>query len=374
MNRWSRFILILSLICATASLSCVEVSAAPSSYEALVQHGNSQLQAGNNDDALASAKAAIGMNPSRWEGYALEGGALINLGRCGEAQTALFRAIKRAPDAKLPGLQTLLGQCQSAASAPGAASAAQSGAGPSYADTVRYIQEKIKDAGFIRPPGQESSDSDSYEKLSYGQAKYSFSVDGCQSMTIAFAAAVHVDEYSVEDRGEDRLKGHEESKLEFSYTVPFTSVSDYTNYANWTGKEDSQLAAIFSTHEPIQNLANGNYTADGYLIGGAMNGAPPAGPVIQAMRDQLREHEDWHDAVWVVSKDLGISWVSSDPGNGQQYEHQSGHIIKSGVPGLLIRFSAPGTGATSTHIAKALRHLVDYCRKHPEQQGSKDPF
>lgn len=55
------------------------------SYDSMVQQGKTQLQAGSNDAALASAMAAIKLSSDRWEAYAVAGGALMNLKRYEDA-------------------------------------------------------------------------------------------------------------------------------------------------------------------------------------------------------------------------------------------------------------------------------------------------
>jgi tol-pal system protein YbgF len=80
-------------------------------YDALIQQGKSQLQAGSAEQAVAAGKAAIKMSPERWEGYALVGGALMNLKRYEAAADELSEAIKRAPEAKQAGLRDLRRQC-----------------------------------------------------------------------------------------------------------------------------------------------------------------------------------------------------------------------------------------------------------------------
>jgi hypothetical protein len=82
-----------------------------SDYDTLVQKGKTQLQAGSADLALASGEAAIKMNADRWEGYALAGGALMNLKRYEDAADKFSEAIKRAPEAKQPALRDLRRQC-----------------------------------------------------------------------------------------------------------------------------------------------------------------------------------------------------------------------------------------------------------------------
>jgi tetratricopeptide (TPR) repeat protein len=76
-------------------------------YDALITRGNTLLQAGNNDQALNSGEAAIGMSAGRWEGYALAGSALMNLKRYEDAADALSKAIDRAPESQQHALRDL---------------------------------------------------------------------------------------------------------------------------------------------------------------------------------------------------------------------------------------------------------------------------
>jgi hypothetical protein len=82
-----------------------------SGYDALIQQGKSLLQAGSAEQAAAAGKAAIKMSTERWEGYALVGGALMNLKRYEEAADTLSKAIERAPESKQPALRDLRRQC-----------------------------------------------------------------------------------------------------------------------------------------------------------------------------------------------------------------------------------------------------------------------
>jgi len=86
-------------------------------YDTLVQKGKAQLQAGAADLALASGEAAIKMNADRWEGYALAGGALMNVKRYEDAADKFSHAIDRAPEAKQPALRDLRRNCLMAESA-----------------------------------------------------------------------------------------------------------------------------------------------------------------------------------------------------------------------------------------------------------------
>jgi hypothetical protein len=115
------------------------------------------------------------------------------------------------------------------------------------------------------------------------------------------------------------------------------------------------VPAVFSTHEPTPN-AVGSPLADGYHnIQGDLNNMLTMLPT---------DHQDWHDGVWLVPQDLGVTWVGGP---------NQGHITKSGVPLVLALFAKPGTGDDSAHVAKAIQHLVDLCVNHPEQ-GPKEMF
>lgn len=88
----------------------------PSAYNSVIQQGKMQLQAGHADEALATAEQAIKLDAKNWEGYALAGGALMNLKRYDEAITRFGDAMERAPQDKQAGLSELLRQCFAAES------------------------------------------------------------------------------------------------------------------------------------------------------------------------------------------------------------------------------------------------------------------
>jgi tetratricopeptide (TPR) repeat protein len=82
-----------------------------SGYDSFIQKGRTELRAGKADQALAAGEQAIKLDAMRWEGYALAGGALMNLKRFEEAADDFNEALKRAPQAKQPGLRRLRRQC-----------------------------------------------------------------------------------------------------------------------------------------------------------------------------------------------------------------------------------------------------------------------
>jgi tetratricopeptide (TPR) repeat protein len=128
--------LLLFLVAGSVSYSGV---ISPADYDALVQRGKSQLQAGSAEQAAASGNAAIKMSAARWEGYALVGGALMNLKRYEAAADTLSEAIKRAPESSQPVLRDLRRQCLVAESgSPAAGNALAPATAMSQAEIVLW--------------------------------------------------------------------------------------------------------------------------------------------------------------------------------------------------------------------------------------------
>jgi tetratricopeptide (TPR) repeat protein len=111
--------LCIALAIGTASFA----AASELGYDALIQQGKSQLQAGSAEPALAVGQSAIKIDKDRWEGYALAGGAQMNLKRYEPAADTLTEAIKRAPESKQAALRELRRQCLTAETSPPGAAA-----------------------------------------------------------------------------------------------------------------------------------------------------------------------------------------------------------------------------------------------------------
>jgi tol-pal system protein YbgF len=134
-----RIIGVFTLFLALTIGAAHAAESAAGGYDALIQQGKSQLQAGNAERAAASGKAAIKISTERWEGYALVGGALMNLRRYEEAADTLSKAIERAPEAKQPSLRDLRRQCLLAESgSPAVANTGASANATSQAEIVLW--------------------------------------------------------------------------------------------------------------------------------------------------------------------------------------------------------------------------------------------
>ncbi len=139
MNKLSfRSFYLSLLLIASASHSGTQ---AESNYDVLIQQGNEQLQAGRTDQALSSGGAAIKSRTDRWEGYALEGGALLNLKRYEDAADALSKAIDRAPDSNQHALRELRRQALLAESGDSALPKSNASNSPSQAVSKAQIED-----------------------------------------------------------------------------------------------------------------------------------------------------------------------------------------------------------------------------------------
>ena len=101
----------LSLTIALIAVASYSGALAAPAYDALITQGNALLQAGNAEQALNLGEAAIRSRADRWEGYALAGGALMNLKRYEDAADALSKAIDRAPESKQLALRDRRREC-----------------------------------------------------------------------------------------------------------------------------------------------------------------------------------------------------------------------------------------------------------------------
>src|ERR1700722_18479216 len=84
------------LVVSAMIVSSLGVAQTQSDYRTLIDKGNTQLQADDAESARKAGEAAVHQDASRWEGYALAGGALMNLRRYEEATDMLSKAIERA--------------------------------------------------------------------------------------------------------------------------------------------------------------------------------------------------------------------------------------------------------------------------------------
>jgi hypothetical protein len=313
-----RLLLIVAL-----TIGAAHAAESPASgYDALIQQGKSQLQAGSAEQAAASGKAAIKMSAERWESYALVGGALMNLKRYEEAVDALSKAITRAPEPKQAPLRDLRRQCLLAETgSPAAKQVSANGgglklddhpnvAGPSYEATVKWIQAKFAEAGIpghtltlkqVRgaTPLPESEISAQIQRQTFAIA-----VDSCN------ATITHIEPGDAESGSETLV-----------YKFPLNQIQS----------------------------ASGALSGD-RTFGRGMYGIPVT-------------------LIVTVDGMLGWTHITSDSDGTQTIQGTPGSLNRVEVP-----FGAPGTQDIPQHVAAAFLHLSEICKANPNQQGTKDLF
>jgi hypothetical protein len=217
------------------------------------------------------------------------------------------------------------------------ADASKEASSPNYQDTVAYITDKFQQAGI--PGNTQHGKGATYVQ---DDMVYSFSVESCDSMTITMRTGLHVDD-------PNDTPSHSDSSSTIVTRIPFSSIAVQTML---NGGRSASVPVTFSTHTITQNPNNGADLADGYPIG----------------RWDMRSFSiggsegEWHDTVYVVAKDSGVTWKST----GSETGPASGQM-KPNVPLPIVPFWLPGTGATSSHVAKAIQHLADICINHASQ-------
>jgi hypothetical protein len=223
------------------------------------------------------------------------------------------------------------------------ADSSNAAASPSYQETVTYLVDKFQGAGI---PGNTTHGKGG---TTYAQddTAYAFSVESCDSMTITTKTSLHVDDPS-------ETPSHSDSATTVVTRIPFASISVQSVF---DGNKSHSIPTVFSTHTITHNPNNGADLADGFGIG--------AWDMPSFSLERVGG--EWHDAVYIVATDSGVTWKSTSE-NGV-----STGKIKPNVPFTVVPFWLPGTGATSTHVAKAIQHLADICINHRDQ-SPKEAF
>jgi hypothetical protein len=326
-------------------------------YDTLVRKGNTQLQASDNDTALANAQSAIKLNPDRWEAYALAGGALMNLKRYEEAADDFSKAIERAHEPKQAGLRDLRKKClvAEAESAPGTAplvsqaatSATNSGnstSAPSYEDTVHWIQQGIRGAGF--PPGTVMLDGGATELIT-DDAPYVLKLDGC-NMSLSVSQRLHLADQS--------------STTSYTINVPLNKgVSVEMNPQILPVQAGFYPSGATATFGP---LGNGDNYPTVFIVLPDDGGGATWSRIMTTTTPYAAVPN-------IVDKPLGTWWPKTKIKGGDLSNPVS--IIEYEFRGIRITYARPGAGDSPKHMINALHHLLDLCTEDPNR-GPKSIF
>lgn len=84
------------------------VSGQSGEYQKLIAQAKSELQAGQNDRALADSRKATALNPAGWDGHMIAGFALQSLKQYEEAANEFSKAFEQAPTGDRPDVRNRL--------------------------------------------------------------------------------------------------------------------------------------------------------------------------------------------------------------------------------------------------------------------------
>lgn len=321
------------------------------SYNQLVAQAQADLKAGNAAQALEVSQKAIVMTPSRWEAYVVAGGALQTEQQYDKAIDDFTKALEHAPAAKQQGVKNLLQNCMKAqiaarstptpaatASAPApqqpSSPAAATNDGPSYADTVKWIQEKMK----LAAPAPQTMSSPGLEQAVSHSETVQF--DGCNSFTITY-----IDKDVINDL--DKPSNSDVSENHIEYRLPVSSIVSVLPDA-WSPRTGIIHGVLFvvlpnsvSWHawttddNPSSQHAGGNSESSGIDDGSGADAT-------KSGLDQV------HDAV------VNANGVQANP-------------AYSNDTTVYLGFSQPGVQDIPTHMVAAFKHLIQVCKEHPEE-------
>lgn len=253
----------------TAMAACLLIPASSfvqaSTYSQIVAQARADLNAGHTAQALTESQKAIAANPVGWQAYVVAGSALRVKRQYDKAIDDFTKALEYAPDAKKAAVRGLLEKCMKAQiasqSAPVSVTPVSSSPlaatkpspvgiaasdGPSYNDTVQWIQAHVKDAGtpgskhtrpadcsgILRTTGQCSPGAPDDTTVTDPQT-YSASISGCDSITVTMRnGGMHKTYYGFSQPHQDgEVEGEHTSNFGAStqtVTLPFRAVASFS--------------------------------------------------------------------------------------------------------------------------------------------------
>jgi len=316
-------------IAATAGLLVTAMAIGQTaSYDQLVAQAHTDLKAGNAAQAATLSQKAIVAAPSRWEAYVVAGGALQVEQQYDKAIDDFTQALKLAPAAKQAGVKNLLEKCMKAQIAAQLAPApapptgtvappqptsqpAATNDGPSYADTVKWIQANISKAG---DPSMNWTKEYSGADVYTSSQQYLMQFNGCDSMTVSI---VHY-------AGDSDNHSH----LQVDFVFPVLSTEFGVPSA-------SPFVSV--------QIENGEITWHESSFPDSTNQIHADGTVPAHVTNSITEWKEFTDTT-------GSFFLHADYMN----------------PGLSIPFNSAGAQTIPSHMVAALNHLVELCKDHPE--------
>jgi hypothetical protein len=214
--------------------------------------------------------------------------------------------------------------------------------GPSFEDTEKWIQDHIGDSGF--PAGTSKPENDGSTWV-YDDAPWTVKFDGCD-MHLSITSHSHYNDNSPPDSAGNTDSRDDSDVLSFNF--PLGKLSNF-----WV------------------NVTQG----EPYYYGGSMY-PDPANVNVPSVLIQLP------DAGVGTFSNVSSSTVAQVPPPITKKPIVAGLFpvkLCSGitpcrtVQGIVISYARPGTDDAPLHMAKALSHLAEICRKNPDL-APKDLF
>lgn len=280
-------------------------------------------------------------------------------------QIKFGHAIDHSPEAKQAALRDLRRQCLLAEVGPGPSASQPSAAspsagnsnGPSYADTVKWIQEHIKAAGI--PGGTQQSGS--YTTV-YDDQQYALKENGCSSLDLVITSHWHMTD-SQPSPGENPLIDDYTRSADYRISLAGPASEDASGWG------DAGVGVHTDTHAPTERdelnpdaaVRNVEFTfkVDRVTLSFSNKGNQSS--------DNLAR-----DGISILNQtSLSVNNPAPDP----HYEAWN-EFVGAALPGrkaVRISYGMPGTEDEPDHMAKALRHLITLCRQNPDA-APKDIF
>ncbi len=197
--------------------------------------------------------------------------------------------------------------------------------GPSYSDTVAWIQAHLHDAG---TPGQtvnclSGSCPGTPDGITVTDPqRYDIHIDGCDSVTIHSRTGEHASAAS----GKEVYDNVSDETL----TVPFRAVASFSG-------DNAGVVRVTAAEPGIKDETDypGSESAEQIPL--------VRGSYTVAQANRLLEQKSFYS------------------------------MLLKGDDASVLTFSSPGTASEAPHMANALNHLVQICKEHPEQVP-KSPF
>lgn len=322
-------------------------------YTRLVAQAKSFLAAGDAPHALMVSDRAIHLAPTRWQAYVVAGGALQSEHAYDKALNKYADALSRAPESKRAALRRLIAKCASeetrAASSP-QAQPATANTGPSYSQTVQWIQNRIREVGLPGNAVGHTADTfvctsrDNFGACNDGHhvenglntnssesgLQFQFEIDGCS--TIAIIEGNH-SQLTMHDADESAPgNGTSTNGWVTRYKLPFSSIGD--------------ISAVQIMPPDLRDHSHPI---------GATDTLPPLSPT-------------W--AISIALKDDSATYTINMNDSEYGSSSHTGPIpTEAGAtnPSVYIWFGMLGNEDLLPHFKNALEHLLQVCRDHPEQ-------